>query len=160
MNLGNNWISRFLEYLRVILSSSTSRELPLIKYILSSHGTHDVPWYNLTDPSKFHRIKRKLRIFGIPFCTSLVQWWWCKKKKYNSLPDLLKLINFRVIFQKDELHRAHDTWFFLWAVVRENKSSWNDEKRRSYECEYQVCTNVGKLQFSILQGSKDHRSVS
>ena len=47
-----------------------------------------------------------------------LQWWWCKNKtlKYcNSLLNLLKLMKFKKIVQKDEVHKILHT--FLWAVI-------------------------------------------
>ena len=76
----------------------------------------------MSELSKFYQIRHirynKLRIFEILSCTSFVEWKWSMvvkkikhKKNFNLLPNLLKLIQFGVIVQNDELHKRLDYFF-------------------------------------------------
>ena len=53
----------------------------------------------------------KLQIFEILSYMKFVERWWCENKTLknsNSLPDLIKLMKFWVIVQKDKLHNISD----------------------------------------------------
>ena len=104
-------------------------------------------WLSWATPPNFvwfGSIRNELQIFEILSCTSFVEWRWCKNITLincNLLPNLLKLIKFGVIVQKDELRKIINfsmrsnffQWIKCYVISRQEidygANCWEDQRR-------------------------------